>query len=96
MVASCYATSIAGRQTLGRPKGAKLQRMGADPDAPWVDARGPLQAPVDGFDPHAAVYVAAQRPEGRLPLESCFATVRARRSLRTTCNNSMTVASPYD
>jgi hypothetical protein len=66
MLASCYATSIAGRQTIGRRKGAKLDRIGADPHAPWVDMHGPLQAAADGFDLHAALTVQSQQPEGRL------------------------------
>jgi hypothetical protein len=69
VLASCYATSIGGRQTLGRRKGAKLERIGADPNAPWVESRGLLQARLDGFDLHAALTIPAQQQDGRLPLE---------------------------
>jgi hypothetical protein len=40
VLASCYATSITGRQTIGCRKGAKLERIGADPDAPWINFSG--------------------------------------------------------
>jgi putative transposase/transposase-like zinc-binding protein len=69
VLASCYATSIGGRQAFGRRKGAKLQRIGADPDAPWVESLGPLQAQLDGFDLHAALAIPAQQGEGRPALE---------------------------
>ncbi len=69
LLASCYATSIGQRQTVGSRPGASLPRIGQDPDAPWIEHRGPLQAHLDGFDLHASVTMAAQHPEGRLPLE---------------------------
>jgi hypothetical protein len=68
-LASCYAGSIAGRQSLGSRPGAKLQRIGADPDAQWVHAGGPQQAQADGFDLHAARTVPAQRQDQRARLE---------------------------
>jgi len=34
-------------------------RVGADPDAPWVERQVPLHAHEAGFDLHAAVHVAA-------------------------------------
>ena len=69
VLANCYAASIGGRQTVGRRAGAKLQRIGADPHAPWVEAGGRLRAQCDGFDLHAALTVQAQRADGRQPLE---------------------------
>ncbi|MEY4577325.1 MAG: hypothetical protein RL701_2028 [Pseudomonadota bacterium] len=68
-LASCYAGSVAGRQTLGRRKGAKLERIGADPDAPWIEAKGRLSAFSEGFDLHAGLRVVADHPEGRDQLE---------------------------
>jgi len=67
-LASCYAGSIAGRQSLGRRPGAKLQRVGADPGARWVHAGGPLQAQAEGFDLHAARTVPAHRQDERARL----------------------------
>jgi hypothetical protein len=69
LLATCYATSIARRRTLGLRAGAPLDRIGSDRNAPRVERRGRLQAHIDGFDLHAALRVAAQHPEGRAPLE---------------------------
>jgi hypothetical protein len=69
VLASCYAGSIAGRQTLGRRKGAKLERIGADPDAPWMERKVRLSAHIGGSDLHAALRVAANHPAGRHQLE---------------------------
>jgi hypothetical protein len=68
-LASCYAGSIAGRQTLGRRKGAKLERIGADPDALWMERKVRLSAHIDGFDLHAGLRVVADHPAGREQLE---------------------------
>jgi hypothetical protein len=70
VLASCYAGSIAGRHTLGRRRGARLQRIGADPDAPWASASRPLQVQLEGFDLHAARAVSAQHSEDRQRLEA--------------------------
>jgi hypothetical protein len=68
-LASCYAGSIAGRQSLGRRQGAKLQRIGADPGVQWARASGPLRAQAEGFDLHAAGTVPAHRQDERARLE---------------------------
>jgi hypothetical protein len=70
VLASCYAGSIAGRHTLGRRRGARLQRIGADPDAPWATASGPLQVQLEGFDLHAGRAVSAQHAADRQRLEA--------------------------
>jgi hypothetical protein len=76
LLASCYATSIGHRQTVGKRPGAPLQRIGQDPDAPWVEYRGPLQAHLDGFDLHASLTVAAQH-SACLPSPPALARARA-------------------
>jgi Putative transposase/Transposase zinc-binding domain len=68
-LASCYAGSIGSRQSLGRRRGARLERIGADPDAPWIEHKGRLSAHVDGFDLHAGLRVVADNPGGREQLE---------------------------
>ncbi len=54
----CQA-AVLGRAALGRRAGRGPLRIGADPDAPWVDRHGPLHAHEAGFDLHAAVHVSA-------------------------------------
>jgi hypothetical protein len=50
---------VLGRAALGKRAGRGPLRLGADPDAPWVDRHVPLHAHEAGFDLHAAVYVDA-------------------------------------
>jgi hypothetical protein len=69
LLATCYATSIGSRRTVGQHPGAPLRRAGSHPEAPSVEHRRPLQAHLDGFDLHAAVHLAAQHAHGRAPLE---------------------------
>jgi hypothetical protein len=70
VLASCYAGSVQGRQTLGRRRGAKLQRIGADPDArSWRDVKRSMHAHVDGFDLHASRSIRAEHPDKRKQLE---------------------------
>jgi hypothetical protein len=68
LLATCYATSIAHRQTLGKRHGARLHRLG-DPDVARAEHRAPLQAHIERFDLHAGLTVAAQHAHGRLALE---------------------------
>ncbi len=62
------AASINGRVATGPRAGARVLRVGRDPNAPWVTSRGARQAHLAGFDLHADVAVpggrwcAAQRP----------------------------------
>jgi hypothetical protein len=51
--------AVLGRTALGGRAGRGPLRIGADPDAPWVDKHVPLHAYDDGFDLHAAVHVPA-------------------------------------
>ncbi len=64
-LAGLAQAAVVGRAALGRRAGRGPQRVGADPDAPWVDRQVPLHAHEEGFDLHAAVHVAAGE-RGRL------------------------------
>ncbi|HEX7479697.1 MAG TPA: hypothetical protein VF331_17980 [Polyangiales bacterium] len=55
LFATCYATSIAQRQTLGPQPGTPFTRIGRDPSAKWKERAGVLQAHLGGFDLHAKV-----------------------------------------
>jgi hypothetical protein len=58
-LAGLSQAAVQGRAALGRRSGRGPERLGADPDAPWVERHGPLQAHDAGFDLHAGVTVAA-------------------------------------
>jgi hypothetical protein len=58
-LAGLSQAAVRGRAALGRRAGRRPERVGADPDAPWVDRHGPLHAHDAGFDLHAGVTVAA-------------------------------------
>ena len=58
-LAGLSQAAVLGRAALGARTGRGPLRLGADPDAPWVDRQVPLRAEVSGFDLHAAVTVAA-------------------------------------
>ena len=58
-LASLSRAAILGRTALGPRAGRGPVRVGADPDAPWVERHVPLHAQDGGFDLHAAVHVAA-------------------------------------
>jgi len=58
-LAGLSQAAVLGRAALGRRAGRGPLRVGADPDAPWVERHGPLHAHAAGFDLHAAVHVAA-------------------------------------
>jgi Putative transposase len=51
--------AVLGRAPFGRRRGRGPERVGGDPDAPWVERSGPLQAIDHGFDLHAAVRIPA-------------------------------------
>jgi len=55
VLAGISSASIQGRIALGRRAGARVWRVGADPDAPWVLSTAPRHAHVAGFDLHANV-----------------------------------------
>jgi hypothetical protein len=58
-LAGLSEAAVLGRAALGHRAGRGPQRLGADPDAPWVERHVPLHAHDAGFDLHAAVHVAA-------------------------------------
>jgi hypothetical protein len=58
-LAGLSRAAILGRAALGPRAGRGPERIGADPDAPWVDRDVPLHAHDSGFDLHAAVHVEA-------------------------------------
>lgn len=64
-LAGLASAAVQGRVALGPRAGARVERVGADPDAPWVESARPLQARCDGFDLHAGVTVAGE-DRGRL------------------------------
>ncbi len=65
-LAGIYSAGVQGRVAIGQRSGCRVMRIGADPEAPWVTSRTPLQAHLEGFDLHAGVSV---RSEDRERLE---------------------------
>lgn len=66
VLAQLVGASVQGRVALGLRAGARVWRLGGEPDAPAVAARRPRQAHLDGFDLHANVRVP---PNDRARLE---------------------------
>jgi hypothetical protein len=58
-LAGISSASVQGRIALGPRAGARVWRLGHDPEALWVASTGPRQAHLDGFDLHANVWVPA-------------------------------------
>jgi hypothetical protein len=66
LLAGISSASIQGRIAVGPPAGARVWRVGEEPDAPWALSSGPRHAHIAGFDLHANVAVPAAdraRPE---------------------------------
>src|SRR5712664_2166554 len=61
-LAGISSASIQGRIALGPCAGARMWRVGDDPDAPWVLSTAPRHAYLAGFDLHANVAVPAADP----------------------------------
>ena len=59
-LAGLASAAVQGRLALGPRAGARVERLGGDPHAPWVESSRPLQARCDGCDLHAAVTVAGE------------------------------------
>jgi hypothetical protein len=55
VLAGISSASIQGRAALGPRAGARVWRVGADPDAPWLFSTAPRHAHLAGFDLHANV-----------------------------------------
>ena len=64
-LAGLSRAAVLSRAALDRRAGRGPMRIGADPDAPWVDRHVPRHAQDGGFDLHAGVHVAAN-DRGRL------------------------------
>ena len=58
VLAGITGASVLGQVALGRRAGARVWRLGSEPDAPWIASMGPRQAHLDGFDLHADLRVA--------------------------------------
>ena len=58
MLAGITSASVLGQVALGRRAGARVWRLGSEPDAPWIASTGPRQSHRDGFDLHADLRVA--------------------------------------
>ena len=58
-LAGISSASIQGRIALGPRAGARVWRVGADPDAPWVLSTASRHAHLAGFDLHANVAMPA-------------------------------------
>ena len=59
-LAGLASAAVQGRLALGPRAGARVERLGHDPDGPWIESSQPLQARCDGFDLHAGVTVAGE------------------------------------
>ena len=66
LLAGLVAASVQGRVALGPRAGARVRRLGNEPNLGHVTSRGPRQAQLDGFDLHANVWVP---PNNRARLE---------------------------
>jgi hypothetical protein len=55
VLAGISSASVQGRIALGARAGARVWRVGADPDAPWVLSTAPRHAHLSGFDLDANV-----------------------------------------
>ncbi len=58
VLAGIMSASVLGQVALGRRAGARVWRLGSEPDAPWIASTSPRQAHLDGFDLHADLRVA--------------------------------------
>ena len=59
MLAGIASASVQGRVVLGSRAGARVRRLGREPDIEAVTPRGPRQAHLEGLDLHANVWVSA-------------------------------------
>ncbi len=57
VLAGLVGASVQGRVALGPRAGARVRRLGGEPDLGDVTSRSPRQAQLDGFDLHANVWV---------------------------------------
>ncbi|MGH7409063.1 MAG: hypothetical protein ACREKF_13790, partial [Candidatus Methylomirabilales bacterium] len=65
-LAGVSSASVLGCIALGQRAGARVLRLGQEPDAPWVTAAGPRRVHLEGFDLYVSLPVPA---EDRVRLE---------------------------
>jgi hypothetical protein len=63
-LAALYAGSVTRRAALGPNAGKAILKVGADPNAPWVDIKRPRHSQQDGFDLHASHALPAEDRDG--------------------------------
>ena len=63
-LAGIVSASVQGRVALGSRAGARVRRLGQEPDGDAVTSRGTRQAHLEGFDLHANVWVSANDRAG--------------------------------
>ena len=90
VLAGLASASVQGRVALGPRAGARVRRLGDEPDLGHVTSRGPRQAQLDGFDLHANVWVP---PNDRARLEQLCRYLLRPRSPRTASSSGPTGAS---
>jgi len=59
-LAGLASAAVQGRLALGPRAGSRVERLGGDPAAPWVESSRPLQARCAGCDLHGGVTVAGE------------------------------------
>ena len=58
VLAGITGASVLGHVALGRRAGARVWRLGTEPNAPLMACTGPREVHLDGFDVHADLRVA--------------------------------------
>ena len=86
-LAGLAQAAVRGRAALGGRAGRGPQRVGADPDAPWVDRDIPLHAHEGGS---TSMRRSTSRPGTALASHSSAAISVGRRSASTGCSGSGT------
>jgi len=64
VLAACYAGSVTRRTALGPNAGKRVVKLGAVPNAPWVDVERARHSHYEGFDLHADVALGAHDRQG--------------------------------
>jgi hypothetical protein len=84
------SASVQSRVALGPRAGARVRRLGDEPELDHVSSRGRRQAQLDGFDLHASIWVP---PPDRAASNSSAGTSSVPRSPRTASSSGPTGAS---
>jgi len=67
VLAGLVSASVQSRVALGPRAGARVRRVGDEPELDHVSSRGPRQAQLDGFDLHASPSLDAAPPPAAPP-----------------------------